>query len=119
MSRYVAIATTCLRTSLLVLLVLGVMVRPVFNQVGQLHSAEHAALASDTGAADHDPGTPDPDHATGSHGLMHMADTGASFWIFTSEAFTSTPPPDFAPLVRNAPPLQLQRLASPFRPPIA
>ena len=32
-------------------LVLGVMIRPVLNQVGQLHSMEHAALATDAGQA--------------------------------------------------------------------
>lgn len=108
-----------LRTSLLVLLVLGVIIRPMLNQMGQLHSMEHAALAADAGTTDHGPGTPDPDHTLGGHLLLHMADVGASAWLATSWAVTATPMPVFAPLLRKVPTLQAQRFDSPFRPPIA
>ena len=72
------------RTALLVLLVLGMAIGPILAAVGELHDMEHAAMASSDGAHDHDRssdsdhhdhhgGEPDPDHATGGHGLMHLA----------------------------------------------
>lgn len=112
-----------LRTSFLVLLMLGVVVRPMLNQLSALHGVEHAALA---GANDHghdhsDDGapTPDPDHATGAHGLMHQADTGSSANIWT--AWVSPP---VIPAASKLPLADLdstrpQKLTSPFRPPIA
>ncbi|SJZ76936.1 hypothetical protein [Novilysobacter spongiicola] len=77
-----------LRTALLVLMVLAMVVSPTLAAVGELHGLEHAAMgASDDGHGhghptpdghhhhDHsdDVADPDPDHATGGHGLMHQA----------------------------------------------
>ena len=73
-----------LRTSLLVLLVLGMVVSPVLAAVGEVHDMEHAAMAdrhdahdhahaTDSNHHDHRDGAVDPDHATGGHGLMHQA----------------------------------------------
>lgn len=71
-----------LRTSLLVLLVLGVIIRPALTHIGELHAVEHAVLADADGHGhdhedDHDdePGT---DHTQGTHGLMHQASTGGA-----------------------------------------
>lgn len=114
---------TILRTSFLVLLMLGVMVRPMINQLGALHDVEHATLA---GTHDHghdhpddrDP-TPDPDHSAGAHGLMHQADTSSSANIWTAWiALPVVPASSKLPLADLAS-TRPQRLASPFRPPIA
>lgn len=80
-----------LRTALLVLLALGMVVQPALGSLGELHEVEHAVVAqSDHGhdhgddhAHDHDPDAShdhggdgsDPDHATGSHGLLHQSGT--------------------------------------------
>lgn len=114
---------TLLRTSFLVLLMLGVMVRPMINQFSALHDVEHVTLTGANGHGhDHpdDPNpTPDPDHTTGAHGLMHQADTGSSANIWTAwvapsviPAASNLPLSDFAST-------RLQQLTSPFRPPIA
>lgn len=116
-------AYAALRASLLVLLVLGVMIRPVLNQVGDLHAAGHATFVAgdhghDHSDDDHDPDTY-PDHTKGAHGLMHQADTGTSAGIWVSWALppalllTSVlPMPDSASVHPQQP-------SSPFRPPIA
>lgn len=80
--RFHAPLSIFLRASLLALLVLGVVIRPTLTHIGELHAAEHAALADADGhghdhADDHDdePGT---DHAQGAHGLMHQAGSGGA-----------------------------------------
>ena len=113
-----------LRMSMLVLLMLGIVGRPLLNEIAKLHAIEHAALAAESHAHAHDDPTmpdpdPDPDHSQGGHALMHQADFSAS----------SSLPPSIAtriamPLSSAVPVLQLgefpQRPAgSPFRPPIA
>lgn len=114
---------TILRTSFLVLLMLGVMIRPMINQFSALHDVEHATL---TGANDHghdhpdelDP-TPDPDHATGAHGLMHQADTGSSANIWTTWIAPPVMPVASNVTLSDLASTMAQRLTSPFRPPIA
>ncbi|HET9033874.1 MAG TPA: hypothetical protein VFN25_13350 [Dokdonella sp.] len=114
-----------LRASFLLLLALGVMARPVLNQLSALHDVEHATLAGASGHGhghDH-PGdqkqTPDPDESTVGHELLHQADTGSSANIWTSWiSLNAIPLASTLPLVDLAQ-TRTQRLASPFRPPIA
>lgn len=135
-----------LRASLLVLLVVGVIVRPMLNQISELHSVEHAVLA-DVAAHGHDhdghghdhpaehpgdqPGddlgdrSPDQlpctdlDHAKGAHGLMHQADTGPSASLAGLPAQFGHPMRAGKLLMPAAGPLPPQIPSSPFRPPIA
>ncbi len=114
---------TILRTSFLVLLMLGVVVRPMINQLSALHGMEHATLAGPNDHGHDYPGdrdrTPDPNHATGAHGLMHQADTGSSANIWTAWVSPSViPAASKLPLVDLAS-TRPQKLTSPFRPPIA
>lgn len=64
----------------MLLLVLGMAVKPVLGQVAELHAIDHAPLSAGDGHGhDHDapqddePGT---DHTHGAHGLMHLGGTG-------------------------------------------
>lgn len=116
-----------LRASFLLLLMLGVMVRPMLNQMGALHAAEHVTMGDvdDRGhdyAGDREQAPdpdPDPDHTKGAHGLMHQADTVSSANIWTSwVSLAAIPPTSTLPLADLAS-TRSQRLASPFRPPIA
>lgn len=114
---------TILRTSFLVLLMLGVMVRPMINQLSALHDVDHATLA---GANDHGHDHPDdsnpttdPDHATGAHGLMHQADTGTSANIWTAWVAPPVIPVDAKLPMADLASTRPQQLTSPFRPPIA
>jgi hypothetical protein len=113
-----------LRASLLLLLVLGLVVRPVLNHVGELHGIEHAATAAaehghahpgdDSHVSDHD-----SDHTKGTHGLLHQADAGAAAGILIDFGVSALHMPK-----AKAPSLEFlaepRRLPStPFRPPIA
>jgi ABC-type nickel/cobalt efflux system permease component RcnA len=119
-----ATAMTALRASLLLLLVLGLVVRPVLNHVGELHGIEHAATAAAEHGHDH-PGDDahgadhDSDHAKGTHGLLHQADAGAAngiliaFWV----SALYLPKTQVPALESLAEPRRLP--STPFRPPIA
>lgn len=109
---------------MLVLLVLGLAVKPVLNQLGELHAVEHALLLDADGHG-HDHDGPDDDetgadHTQGAHGLMHQASMGGASTDMTSAIALPAmlgggevlPPPD----VSRVP---AQHLTSPFRPPIA
>lgn len=120
-----------LRASFLVLLVLGLMVKPVLVQLSGLHAVEHAvaAAADDHGhdpSAEHDDHTDDgdtaegDDHAAGAHGLLHQS--GGSTTLTGLVASMSVPMlyarmpdlpiPDAIRVAREVP-------STPFRPPIA
>ena len=113
-----------LRTSLLVLLALGVMIKPVLAEIGELHSAEHelSMAAVDHGAhhhGDHDEHG-GPDHAQGQHGLMHQGGAGQPVGIAMSSI--ALPPMHFGRVILpplHATPLPRQTATTPFRPPIA
>lgn len=112
-----------LRTSLLALLVLGMVVRPALNLVGELHAVEHAAFAQ-AGDHGHDlpddrDSTPGPDHATGAHGLMHQADTGTSAVLWTTWVLPPASPPASVLPMPDSTAVRPQQPSSPFRPPIA
>ena len=111
------------RASFLVLLMLGVVVRPMLGQFSALHDVEHATLAGASGHGHDQPGeqkkTPDPDETTVGHELMHQADTGSSASIWTSwVSLSAIPPASTLPLADLAS-ARPQLLTSPFRPPIA
>jgi len=123
MPRISSLLRSTVRTSFLVLLMLGVMVRPMLNQLSTLHDVEHATLA---GANDHGHDqpdnrapTPDPDHFTGAHGLMHQVDTGSSANIWTAWVSSPVVPAASKLPVVDFPSTRPPQLASLFRPPIA
>lgn len=115
-----------LRATLLAMLVLGVMVRPTLNLVGELHAVQHAALAAagdldhqDDGEEHDESGHHDGDHAQGSHGLLHQADAGTAASIWTSVTAMPTIPPSSLMVMSRYAELPPQSIGSPFRPPIA
>ena len=98
MSRVVRHCLNFLRASLLVFLVLGMMVQPVLNHIGNLHATEHAQSA-DTAGNGHDLGqsetrdtSPDPGHPKGAHILMHLAAAGATADIAPTVVLPSAMP---------------------------
>lgn len=122
-----------LRTTMMVLLVLGVLVRPVLVQISEAHAAEHAALATadhshggDHGH-DHDDGDPELpsqdlpplDHTQGTHGLMHFGDSGSATNIPALLALTLQSPPQGDLPMPDIGPRRSQAPSNPFRPPIA
>ena len=117
-----------LRASLLVLLVLGLVIKPVLNQIGELHSIEHAALADADGHGhehghDHEDGgqddEPGQDHTKGAHGLMHQANLGASSDALPVLAIQPLPSFSLALPIPDCSAAPRQFAATPFRPPIA
>jgi hypothetical protein len=116
-----------LHTILLVMLALGLMIKPTLAAVGQIHEmTEQTALAAaadhdDQAHDEHDHGEPerDPDHAMGSHGLLHQVDASASTGLLIGPVSTASPPPCVVlpshreAAERSGPPSTL------FRPPIA
>lgn len=117
-----AASASLIRICLLFLLAVGAFVRPVLNQAVNLHEVEHAiSVAAEhghyhQGDEDH---LPDPDHATGSHGVFHQPDSNGAFalwntWTFLPSAtpVVDVPELDLAPHRSSLP-------TSPFRPPIA
>jgi hypothetical protein len=112
-----------LRASLLVLLVLGVVIKPVLNQIGEFHAVEHALLADADGHGhdhddDHDD-EPGQDHTDGAHGLMHQASVGAAADILPTLALLPALPPDLVAPTRHAAAVPRPHPNTPFRPPIA
>jgi hypothetical protein len=112
-----------LRASLLVLLVLGLVIKPVLNQIGELHSIEHAALADADGHGhDHDDDQddePGQDHTKGAHGLMHQANLGASTDALPTLAIQPLQSFSLALPIPDCSAAPRQFAATPFRPPIA
>jgi len=121
MVRFPANLPTLFRASLFALLLLGALVRPMLNQLGDLHATEHAVTAAehDHRHGDDERAPADPDHAKGLHILFHQADThaAASLWNELHWGAESAPS-------RDGPTLNVvwrpsQQPSSPFRPPIA
>jgi ABC-type nickel/cobalt efflux system permease component RcnA len=130
--------TSILRASLLALLVLGLIIRPVLTQISDLHSMEHAAFAmanehdsdddhghehhhdQDHGVPEGSPkGDPNEDHGKGAHGLMHQPSVGgASLDIACNLLVVPVIPPMAVLPMPMTSPVPLQNLATPFRPPI-
>lgn len=115
-----------LRMSMLVLLMLGVVGRPLLNEIAKLHAIEHAALTAESHGHAHDDPTlpdpdsdPDPDHSQGGHALMHQADFSASSNLPPSIATRIAMPPSIAVPVLQLGEFPQRPAGSPFRPPIA
>lgn len=113
--------TPLLRTSLFALLLLGALVRPMLNLLGDLHATEHAVTAAehDHHHGDDERAPADPDHAKGLHVLFHQADTHAAASLWSELHWRAEPAPS-----RDGPTLDVvwrpsQQPSSPFRPPIA
>jgi uncharacterized protein involved in copper resistance len=117
------------RASLLALLVLGMMIRPVLSGLSEGHAAEHAAAAMHMDGPGHphdhapdshtDGDAPAEDHTSGTHGLMHQP---GGYTTFDLVAGIEVPPA----LRHSQSPLNLARSglpqqppSTPFRPPIA
>lgn len=125
-----------LRASLLVLLVLGLMIRPVLTGLSEGHAAEHAMsvdLHEEEHQDDHhddhahphdqvphaDGDAPGNDHASGTHGLMHQP--GGHTTLELTAAIEVPPAPRHGQALPNLarPGLPKQPPSNPFRPPIA
>jgi len=113
-------AASLLRASLFVLLVLGALVRPTLDLLGNLHGAEHAT------AADHGHSLADDlkdpagaDHAKVLHQLFHHADTHAAASLWNELHWGATPSPASVSLRLDVRWRPSQQASSPFRPPIA
>lgn len=121
-------------TSLLVLMVLGLLTRPVVTAVSEMHAVAHLELVAHKGGehshgdgatdaeADNDRRSGDgeqPGHTDGPHGLMHQAAGGA---FDRSVAALEVPVLSGRHLLVSAAgnaARMPERLSSPFRPPIA
>lgn len=129
MRSHLAQVKRLLRASLLALLVLGLMIRPVLSGLSETHAAEHAMAiwehadghghphdhTPDPHADDH---TPSEDHASGTHGLMHQPGGHSTLELTVgievppaSRHTQSLPNPARPGLPQQAP-------SNPFRPPI-
>lgn len=124
MSRAAKANSNFLRAGFLVLLVLGLVIKPALSHITELHTVEHAALADADGHGhahdgDHDDGEPAQDHVKGAHGLMHQANMGAfsdalpTLALQPRHLYASTLP------IPDSPAAPRQFVATPFRPPIA
>ncbi|HKZ09151.1 MAG TPA: hypothetical protein VJL61_00415 [Rhodanobacteraceae bacterium] len=107
---------------MLAFLVLGLIVQPVLNHVGNLHAMEHAQSA-DTAGNGHEHGgngdlASDPGHPQGAHTLMHLAMGGATADIAPTVVLPSAMPlPELTPL-SNPTDAPSHHPSTPFRPPI-
>lgn len=114
-----------LRTSLLVLLALGLLTKPVLTAISGVHSVAHPEIAAVDGHGhshdiQQDGEDPMEDHAQGSHGLMHQTGAGGAFDHGTArlDLPTAVQVASLLPPANQRPPSKA-RLTSPFRPPIA
>lgn len=124
-SRFIRQLSCLMRASLLVLLALGLLTKPVLSAVSEIHTLAHPELiTADDHGHSHDVQTDDDerkaDHTQGSHGLMHQAGPGGAFDHSTARLDVPMAAPYAALLpAANPRPRSSARLTSPFRPPIA
>ncbi|AKJ75450.1 hypothetical protein [Xanthomonas oryzae] len=121
MLRPSATVASLLRTSLFVLLVLGALVRPMLNLVGDLHADEHAVVAA-AEHGHHHPGEQDeradPDHTKGFHGLLHQADAHAAATLWNAWSWGASLAPALEGPTMDVLWQPSHQPTSPFRPPI-
>lgn len=124
-------ASILLRASLLALLVLGIVIKPILASAFELHTADHALSVQDNDP-DHDPsegvdhdlpgidGERGQDHTQGVHGLLHEGKCGGAY-SDTVVALSLPLAPYQATLIPLPviSPVSLQHIAGPFRPPIS
>jgi hypothetical protein len=107
-----------LRTCVLALTVFGSMLQPVLNQIGELHSAEHALLA-DSHDAHHPDESTDETHTQGMHGLFHQAGLGFAYSELSSEIrLPEAHATNLLLAFIELSPIRERRSTQPFRPPI-
>jgi hypothetical protein len=111
-----------LRISLLGLSMLAVLGRPVYSTWCEYHQLGHELAALEHESFRQDSGMErqlDSEHARGDHGQLHAHDGG----VYADIATVVTVPPVYLQSVLNPPvvelPTPVQRVARPFRPPIA
>lgn len=119
-----------LRASLLALLVLGIVIKPILASAFELHTADHALSAQGDGgndrpdADDHDQsgndGGPGQDHAQGAHGLLHESKCGGAY-SDTVAALKLPLAPYQATVIPyfDSSPVASHHVTGQFRPPIA
>lgn len=115
--------TAFLRTTLLLMLALGVLARPVIDQVGEMHQANHAEVAVED---HHHDGDANPDEApghegyAGMHGVLHETCASGALGML-AHALTMPGPIERAVLLpgRHVRHLPDSPSPTPFRPPIA
>lgn len=124
-------ASPILRASLLALLVLGLVTKPVLTSVFELHAADHAVAAhaddpsqDQSAVNDHDPSgrddQPQEDRTQSGHGLWHVGHCGVAY-ADTVVALSLPLVPYQATVIPLplASPVALRHITGPFRPPIA
>ena len=111
-----------LRITLLGLSMLAVLGRPIYSTWCEAHQLGHELAALNHEDFRQDSSVEkqlDADHARGDHGLLHAHDGG----VYADIAVVVTVPPVYLESVLNPIAVELpspvQRLARPFRPPIA
>jgi hypothetical protein len=112
-----------LRLTVLALVLLGVLVKPIYSTWCETHQLGHTVAA-----LGHEKFRPDSaverqldaEHARGAHGLLHASDDGGAY---VGIAAIDPVPAVIFDSVLNPPsialPVPVQRIARPFRPPIA
>lgn len=70
--------TQLFRVGLIVLLVLGMLIRPTLNRIGEIHGLEHRFQTSADSQINISVDKPSSDHFQGGHQLQHSAETGSS-----------------------------------------
>jgi hypothetical protein len=112
-----------LRTSVLGLVLLGVLAKPIYSTWCETHQLGHslAALGHEKFRADSRVERQlDAEHARGAHGLLHASDDGGAYVGIA--AIDPVPAVTFDSVL-NPPsialPVPVQRITRPFRPPIA
>ena len=84
------ISNVRLLTSIFLMLVASMFLRPVLNHLGALHGLQHmvqpAAEHGHPHAGDRDAADRDPLHASGGHGVLHQSDLGGSLGILLDVA---------------------------------
>jgi hypothetical protein len=113
-----------LRASLLALLMLGVIIKPVLAPLCDIHALGHALRVYQ-----HEPGNSplqnaerqfDQHAAGGAHGLVHEGDSGSAYADNTASIVLIAVRFDALRLqLPPASPVPLQSVGAPFRPPIA
>jgi len=122
---------TLLRASLLALLVLGIVIKPVLSAAFELHAFDHAVSThvddhghDQAGADDREASglddQPGQGEAQGLHSLLHEGNySGAYTDSIVVLSLPVVPYDAMAIPLPDASPVSLQHLTGPFRPPIA
>ena len=113
---------TLLRASLLGLMMLAVVGKPMSSSMCEIHQLGHT-LAALSHSQFHDESSAerqmDSDHAKGAHGLLHGGDQGGTYADIAAVVTVPVVRLESDPVLIPAElPVPLQHIARPFRPPI-